>query len=258
MNYGQYDVPPPPKSRTGLIVVLVFAGLIVASIGWVLAGFGMVRASLTDDGYTDVKVSMRNPFTFSFDGKKGDSSCSGTITRLPGSMSREELCFSGMSGKSAVPAPPPPSNRESIEKSLREHYAETGFDTFTCPEIANADTKATCKMSSSGGVQLDANVTRTAAGTAGDWQSWHIQLDALDVESGDKLGAKLSKAIASSVASRHPNIALDVDCGKGPIVFVAGKKITCSATSHDDKPLHATITVEDKPDGGITWTEKGL
>jgi hypothetical protein len=79
------------------------------------------------------------------------------------------------------------------------------------------------------------------------------------VENGEKLAANISKAVAESVKSRHPNIVIDLDCGKGPIIFTKGKKVSCTAVSEDPKPLHGTVELVEKPDGdGLRWTETGF
>lgn len=243
-------------NRTPIFVTLAVIGAVIVGCGlWFLRSYTSARSDLEAMGYTDVKVELHGPFNFGFSGTKDGMSCGGTMTRYPGSSSIQEMCFDATP---APKAPPPPSNRESIEKSLREHTSDLGFETATCPEIANADTKVTCKVGASTGVSVDAEVTRTEVGTAGDWNAWHIEF-ANEIENADKLGAKLAKAVAASVAKRHPGLVLDVDCGKGPLVFTRTTQITCHATSHDAKPLHATVVVSEKPDGGgMTWEETGL
>jgi len=239
-----------------LVALVVLVALPLVGAAWVLRGFGAVRAQLEDQGYTSVELKIHGPFTFGFTGAKGTSTCSGTVTREPFSTSIEELCFDS---SPKTPPPPPPSNRESVEKSLVEKYgAIFGFDHASCPEIAAADTKATCTLTAANGASVGAVVTRTATGTAGDWTGWHVELDH-GVENGEELAKKLSKAVAASVGARHPKIVVDLDCGKGPIVFTEGKKLACAAVSEDAKPLHATVEVTEKPDGGgLRWTETGF
>jgi hypothetical protein len=246
------------SKRAPIFITLgVLVAIPILGAAYVARGYMAVRADLEGQGYTAIELKLHGPFTFGFSGTKGTTSCSGTITRVPFSTSTQEICFD-LTPKTPA-APPPPSNRESVEASLVEKYnAMLGFDHASCPEIANADTTAACTLSASNGASVVANVSRTAAGTAGDWTSWHVVLGR-QVENAEKLAANTSKAVAESVKKRHPNIVIDLDCGKGPIVFTTDKKVTCTAVSEDPKPLHGTVEIVEKPDGGgLRWTETGF
>ncbi|MDI3282561.1 hypothetical protein [Polyangium sp. 15x6] len=74
--------------------LLIVGGVIlILPLYWGM-GFSSVRASLAEEGYTDIEVSPSGPFDWSFEGKKGASTCSGSVTRLPFSSSKSTFCYS--------------------------------------------------------------------------------------------------------------------------------------------------------------------
>jgi hypothetical protein len=242
-------------NRTPLYVVLaIAAGSLFATGSFVVRNYFGVRSDLSEKGYKDLKVKFVGPFTFGFTGTKGSSECGGTITRYPFSGSEDETCFDTTPRE---PPPPPLTNRQEVEGSIKKNYAKRGFDHFTCPDIADADTKVTCKVTAPNGCSVDVNVERTKVGSRGEWSEWSSS-PATPIVDGEKLDADLMPLILDAVKARRPKLELDIDCGKGPIVFVDGK-LTCQLVTHDPKPLHTTVLLTMKDDkGGYNWSVKGL
>lgn len=249
MNYA----PMPPKPRSSLGPVLIALGVVAAIVfgsGFlVLKSWAAARSDLVDDGYTSPKLTFHGPFTYGFTATKGSSSCSGTITRYPGSSSRQETCFE-MTGT----APPPPvlTNRQQVEKSLEKNYAKYAFTAFTCPEIADADTKVTCKLAAES-ASVTVSVERTASDTDGTWGKWTSSLDET-VGNGSEMSDDLTKSVSETAKAKHPS-GVDVDCGKGPVVFTDGKA-TCKFTTRDKKPMQGTVNLTAKKEGGYQWTAR--
>ena len=67
--------------------------LLLGPLYWAM-GFSSVRASLAEDGYTDISVSPSSPFEWKFDAKNGAATCKGAVTRLPFSTSKNSFCYS--------------------------------------------------------------------------------------------------------------------------------------------------------------------
>jgi len=76
-----------------LIGLAVLVAVIALGGVYVLAGKSAVKSSLESDGYTNVDVKMHNAFEYGFTAQKGAATCGGTVTRMPGSSSRQESCF---------------------------------------------------------------------------------------------------------------------------------------------------------------------
>lgn len=74
--------------------LLIAAGVILLVPLYWAKGFLDVRSSLAEDGYTDLSVSPSGLFDWKFEGKKGASTCSGNVTRLPFSTSKSAFCHS--------------------------------------------------------------------------------------------------------------------------------------------------------------------
>ena len=81
------------KMRPLLYGLAGFGGLVAACGLYVLTGVSSVRSSLEQEGYTDVNVKMNGPLDYGFTAKKGGATCGGTVTRMPFSTSRQEMCF---------------------------------------------------------------------------------------------------------------------------------------------------------------------
>ncbi|MDI1450956.1 hypothetical protein [Polyangium sp. 6x1] len=79
------------KRRKTLLIVV--GAILVVPLYWGM-GFSSVRASLVEEGYTDLQVKPLGLFEWSFEGKKGASTCSGAVTRLPFSTSKNTFCYS--------------------------------------------------------------------------------------------------------------------------------------------------------------------
>jgi hypothetical protein len=87
------------KRRNTLIIGV--AAIAMLPLYW-LMGFSNVRASLEQEGYTDVQVSAAGAFEYTFDAKRGGSECKGRVTRLPFSSSKSSFCYSvDASGKAS-------------------------------------------------------------------------------------------------------------------------------------------------------------
>ena len=82
-------------NRRPYFIALGVAGLVVL---WVLVklvtGKAEVRSSLEEQGFTDVELHMNGVFDYGFTAKKGDSTCGGSVTKLPFSSSQQFSCFS--------------------------------------------------------------------------------------------------------------------------------------------------------------------
>jgi hypothetical protein len=234
----------------GLIALGVVALLVLVPGLWVLKSWATVRSDLEADGYASPKVTFKGPFTFAFTAMKGASSCSGTVTRFPGSSSREEMCYEPTP---IVPPAPVLTNRQEVEKSLEKNYAKFAFTKCTCPEIADADTKTSCTLAGDNGASVTAQVERTKVDTDGTWGEWSTTLDA-PVGKGEDLSADLTKSVGDTAKAKHPS-GVDVDCGAGPVVF-SGGKATCTFTTRDKKPMHGNVELTSKPGGGYKWTAK--
>ena len=247
MNYA--SMPPKPRSSLGsVLIALGVVGAIVLGSGlWLLKSWATARSDLIAEGYTSPKVTFQGPFTFGFTGIKGTSSCSGTMTRYPGSSSRQETCFEATP---TVPPPPPLTNRQQVESSLQKNYSSYGFTTFTCPEIADADTKATCKVASED-TSVTVSVERTGLDTDGTWAKWTSKFDSF-VGRGPELSADLTKSLSEKTKSKHPS-GVDVECGKGAVVFTDGKA-SCKFTTRDKKPMTGVVNLTANKDGGYKWS----
>lgn len=268
MNYPPPQQRPPDDveamaramkraNRTPIFVVLAIVGAIVVGGGmWVLRSFVSARGELEEQGYANAKVTFHGPFAFGFTGTKGTSTCSGTMTRYPGSSSIEETCFDSSPPPPVTKSPPPMSNRQQLEASLERKFGKFGFDKFTCPEIADADATATCTLASASGVSMPAKVERTKSDTDGSWATWTTTL-ASTVTNADTLSSGLTKSVmASAKGKRHTGIT--VDCGKGPVIVDDGHETSCDLSTEDAKPLHAKVNVQFKKDGDYTWAVRGL
>jgi hypothetical protein len=241
-------------NRAPLFVALAAVVAVVGGAGlWTIRGFAATRAELVEKGYTDPKVKLHGPFTFGFSGKKGDSVCSGTVTRYPGSTSTEESCFD--TTPPAPPPPPPLTNREQIERSLRKNYAKLGFDKFTCPEIADSDAQTKCTVAGGNGVSVTVSVERTKTGERGEWAAWTSALDAT-VGKGEDLSKDVTESVTKGTAKKH-HVGIEADCGKGPVLFVDGK-LTCDLTTQDKKPVHTKVVLTLQKGGGYKWSVTGL
>ena len=239
------------SSRAPLFVALgVVVGVPALGGLWTLKSFAGARADLEADGYEHPSVKVKGPFTFSFSATKGGQRCSGTIKRFPGSSSREELCFDD---SPKAPAPPPPSNREKLEKSLRFHYAKLGFDDFSCPEIPNVDDRTSCSMSFKDGL-VPVSVARDGVDPDGSWSSWTFTLPS-NIVSGEKLSADVQQTLVKGIKRKHAGLV--VDCGKGPVVF-KDDKLTCDVTTADPKPVHTKVALTRSDGGGYSWEVHGL
>lgn len=77
----------------------IAAGIVLLLLFYWLKSYAGVSGSLADDGYTDIKVSIQSPFEFGFEAKKGNSTCTGTVKKLPFSSSVSSFCTSGGLGR---------------------------------------------------------------------------------------------------------------------------------------------------------------
>lgn len=80
------------RAKTLKTVGVIVAVLVVVA-AYPLMGIGAVRSQLEAEGYSEVKVELKGPFEYSFEGKRGTARCSGRVERMPGSTSRNEMCF---------------------------------------------------------------------------------------------------------------------------------------------------------------------
>lgn len=244
-------------NRKPIFIVLgLLAAAVVASGVFVLSNFSGARSALVAQGYSDVHVKLTGPITFSFDAKRGTSSCSGTVTRMPWSTSIQELCFdTAPPTPSAPPRAAPLTNRQQVEATLSTNYTKRGFDGFVCPEIADGDATAACTVTAkSNGASVVVTATVTKHDTDGTWGEWEMK-PAQPVELGSQLVTELSPAITTAVQKRYPKATLEIDCGPGPVVF-ADNKATCKAVLHD--PNKTTDLLLTHKGTSTNWSLKGL
>ncbi|MDC0741675.1 hypothetical protein [Polyangium mundeleinium] len=74
--------------------LLIAGGVILCVPLYWAMGFSSVRGSLAEEGYTDLHVSPSGLFDWTFEGKKGASTCKGSVTRMPFSSSKNTFCSS--------------------------------------------------------------------------------------------------------------------------------------------------------------------
>lgn len=75
-------------TKLGIGVAVVFAGVMaVVPMG------GAVATALAADGHTQVEVTRTGVFTFSYTSRQGESTCRGTVTRMPGSQTSSQSCI---------------------------------------------------------------------------------------------------------------------------------------------------------------------
>jgi hypothetical protein len=98
MSENEVDADVAAMKRANRKPLYITAGVIVAIAVWlglqVLSGASAVRKSLEADGYTDIDVKTNGLFDFGYTAKKGNSTCGGSVTRLPFSTSKSEVCMS--------------------------------------------------------------------------------------------------------------------------------------------------------------------
>lgn len=76
------------------LAVMLAAGLVVVPMG------GSVASALAADGHTDVEVTRTGVFSFSFTSRKGEATCRGSVTQMPGSRTSQQACFTEGGGLS--------------------------------------------------------------------------------------------------------------------------------------------------------------
>jgi hypothetical protein len=232
---------------SGLVSLAAFVAVL-----WEVESFVSARGELEEKGYSDVHVSFEGPFTFGFSATKGLSTCSGTLRRYPGSSSMGSFC-TDTTPHSTIRTRL--SNRREVEKNLRTTYTKLGFDQFTCPDIADSDTRATCVVAADNGCSLSISIERTETFDDGSWSAFTVHRSAT-VWDGETLSADLTDSVIEATKSRH-HVGLQVDCGKGPVAFIDGKA-QCTLTSRDATPVHTVVTLTETSGGGYAWRTKGL
>ena len=237
-----------------IVLGLVAIGIVGSGL-FVLSNFSGAKSSLESQGYTDVHVKLTGPITFAFDAKRGTSSCSGTITRMPGSSSTQELCFDTTPSPSAAPKAVPLTNRQQVEATLKTNFGKRGFDGFVCPDIADTDATAVCTATAkSNGASLAVTATVTKHDADGTWGAWEMK-PAQPVELGSDLVTDLSPDITSAVLKRYAKATVELDCGTGPVVFT-DNKAKCKATLRNpDKTIDLLLT---RQDTSTNWSLKEL
>lgn len=230
-------------NRGPLVAFAALVGLAALGVGgYVLGGKHATVSELEGRGYAAVTVKMVGPFTFSFTGTKGAAQCSGTFQRIPFSTSLQEACFS------SAPPSPPPSARESVERSLAKKYAADGFATFTCPTLVPSDKTTECSMAAANGTTVPIHVE--AKGTAEDaWQSWSYGPTEIYAR-GEDLATKVPSALGPELKKRGLP-AIQVDCGAG-LQATRANELTCKASAAvKGKQREGTLTLTFADDGTI-------
>jgi len=192
---------------------LIVMGVALAAIGvtstlYIAIGRWAVSGELGQRGYTDLDVHRTRPFTYAFSGKKGETTrCFGSFTRMPFSTSMNEICSNITV---AAPTPPPPPMRERLERSLREHYTQTGFERFQCHDVGPSDTTVACTMSASNGTSMPVSIEQTKAGEGGHWEAWTMNLPAPALNA-DVWGPRLSKEVTDTLHAKGRKLAVDIE-----------------------------------------------
>jgi hypothetical protein len=229
--------------RAFLIIGLIVAGGAGAVGLYALRAKSEVQAELEGQGYGAVWVKMKDPFTFSFDAKKGTSQCSGTISRTPFSSKREEMCFDTSPPPPKAPSPPTLSNREQLQLSLKTSYEKYGFDKFVCPDVANADEKVACTVSGPGGASAPINASLKTHDTDGSWATWSWNAPPPEFINRNDFATDVKKTLEAAQPNKR---TLDVDCGTGPLIL-NGDPLTCKvSTATPPKEGTAKVTFDPK------------
>jgi hypothetical protein len=142
------------------------------------------------------------------------------------------------------------TNREVLEKSLRKHLAKYAFETFTCPEVPNSATTASCTASAPNGASLPIVFTSTAKDADGAWKSWTSDSNQR-VITAEELADKIRETVTAEVKKAHPKATSELACGTSPVVFVKNKAKCMLAIKNPDKQVEIEI---DDSKGVFDWS----
>ena len=233
----------------GVLGVLIV--LVAASVGRARSG---ALSELERQGFTNVKLQMKGPFTFAFDGTKGDSKCSGSITKTPVTMSMDQMCFS------QTPPPPKRSTKEVLDSSMLKDLVAEGFDKIECADVPAIESKTTCVVSASNGTVDTMDVTVKDRNADGSWHTFSWKPQKLYYV-GTKLAEQVKGFLPDELAKQKAKVKdLEIDCGQGMQVVENGK-VACRVTNNfvPKKPKIGAVDLDFSPEGKIThWTTKGL
>jgi hypothetical protein len=147
-------------------------------------------------------------------------------------------------------AKPKSTTRQRLEKSLRKRFADTGFTTFTCPEVGSTESETTCTIAADNGAKLPSKITRTKQDEDGTWSSWETNVDKR-VISTDELAEKIHDGVMAEVKKAHPKATAELACGTSPIVF-ENHIARCKLTLHDPDKV-VDIKIDDSKDA-FDWS----
>ncbi len=241
-------------NRKPLWIVL---GVIMSILFLGTCSVGRARSSASSEldgrGYSKVNLRMKGPFSFAFEGMKGEAKCSGNITKTPVSTSMDEFCF--------TPAPPAPlrTTADILQSNLLRDFTPDGFDKIECQDVPPTDDKTTCVVSASNGTVLTVDVTVSARSADGSWKSFKF-ITQKRYFVGAALSQQVKDFLPAELAKKKAKVKdLDIDCGKGPFV-IEDSKIHCRLTNnYGKKPKIGSVELELGPDGKISrWTAKDL
>jgi len=79
--------------KVGIAAVVIIAATVA-----VIPTGGSVASMLAEKGHTDVEIERKGVFSFGFRSVQGEATCSGTVTKMPGSVRQSQMCRSVSGG----------------------------------------------------------------------------------------------------------------------------------------------------------------
>lgn len=86
------------QRRATLKKVGIAAVVVIAAMVAVIPTGGSVASMLEEKGHTDVDIERKGVFSFGFRSVQGEATCSGTVTKMPGSVRQSQMCRSVSGG----------------------------------------------------------------------------------------------------------------------------------------------------------------
>lgn len=230
--------------RTPLFIGLGIVGALVLAFGfYVISGRAAAASELTQRGYSQTKLTMNDPFTWGFTGRKGTSECGGTFQRVPFSTSITESCFD-----TSPPAPKAPvrPEHEVLADGFRSLLAglSTSPITTQCNRIEPGATSATCTATTEGHPPVEVIFAKKG-------EDWTMDRPSR-ILSKNGLGDSISKELREK--TKKPSV---VDCGTGLMGYSEGDTLTCTASRPGlKKPASVAVTFGAKD--AYTWKVTGI
>ena len=149
-----------------------------------------------------------------------------------------------------TPETPKETTRQTLEKSMKKHYAKFGFTKFTCPDVGPTESETTCAMSADNGASYDMKIASKSKEADGSWKSWEAAETDIRVITAEELAEKINDGVMAAVKKAHPKATAELACGTSPVIFVK-HKATCKLTMHEPE-LVREVTIDDSK-GAFDW-----